>query len=48
MNDYDFFPTVTKTAVDEFIETKMSMGIAYECLVPNTCYGCFAVLSRKG
>jgi O-methyltransferase len=46
VDDYDFFSTGAKTAVDEFIGAKKSMGVAYECLVPNKCYGCFAVLRR--
>ncbi len=48
VDDYDFFSTGVKTAVDEFIEAKMSIGTVYECLVPNTRYGHFAVLTRKG
>lgn len=48
VDDYDFFSTGAKTVVDEFLEAKRSMGIVYECHVPNTRYGYFAVLSRKG
>lgn len=48
VDDYDFFSTGAKTAVDEFIQAKMSIGTVYECLVPNTSYGHFAVLTRKG
>jgi hypothetical protein len=48
VDDYNFFSTGGKTAVDEFVEAKRLIGTVYECLVPNTCYGHFAVLSRKG
>ena len=48
VDDYDFFSTGSKTAVDEFLEEKNSSAMIYECLVPNTRYGCFAVLTRRG
>lgn len=49
VDDYDFFSTGVKTAVDEFVEEKRkASGIDYECLVPDTRCGHFAVLSRKG
>ena len=48
VDDYDFFSTGAKTAVDEFIEAKSSLGTVYECLVPDTDYGYFAVLTKKG
>ncbi|HWR89727.1 MAG TPA: TylF/MycF/NovP-related O-methyltransferase [Dissulfurispiraceae bacterium] len=44
VDDYDFFSTGAKTAVDEFVEEKRSI---YECLIPDPCHGYFAVLSRK-
>ncbi len=44
VDDYDFFSTGAKTAVDEFVEEKRSI---YECIIPDPCYGYFAVLSRK-
>ena len=47
VDDYDFFSTGVKTAVDEFLEEKNSSATIYECLVPNTRYGCFAVLTRR-
>jgi hypothetical protein len=47
VDDYDFFSTGAKTAVDEFLEEKNSSTMIYECLVPNTRYGCFAVLTRR-
>jgi len=48
VDDYDFFSTGPKTAVDEFLEEKNSSAILYECLVPNTRYGCLAVLTKRG
>lgn len=48
VDDYDFFSTGVKAAVDEFLEEKNSSAMSYECLVPNTRYGCFAVLTRRG
>ena len=47
VDDYDFFSTGVKTAVDEFIDAKSSAQTHYECFVPNEHYGCFAVLTRK-
>lgn len=46
VDDYDFFSTGAKTAVDEFIEENNSSRVVYECLVPNSRYGHFAVLTR--
>jgi len=48
VDDLDFFSTGVKIAVDEFIESKMSNGIVYDCLVPDNLYGKFAILTRKG
>lgn len=48
VDDYDFFSTGVKTAVDEFIDTHASTGTTYELLVPNTIFGHFAVLTKKG
>lgn len=48
VDDYSFFSTGSKTAVDEFIEEKNSNEMLYECFVPNTRYGYFAVLTKKG
>jgi hypothetical protein len=47
VDDYDFFSTGVKTAVDEFIESKNSSRSIYELFVPDTRYGYFAVLSKK-
>lgn len=48
VDDYDFFTTGVKTAVDEFLEEKNQSSMLYECLVPNTRYGCFVVLTKSG
>jgi O-methyltransferase len=47
VDDYDFFSTGPKTAVDEFIQGKNSHEMLYECVVPNPTYGYFAVLTKK-
>lgn len=47
VDDYDFFSTGAKTAVDEFLEKNNSSAMIYECMVPNIRYGHFAVLARK-
>ena len=46
VDDYDYFSTGSKTAVDEFIEEKNMNEMQYECFVPNTRYGYFAVLTK--
>jgi len=46
VDDYDYFSTGAKTATDEFVEAMNSDQAIYECLVPNTHYGYFAVVSR--
>ncbi len=48
VDDYDFFSTGVKIAVDEFLREKNSGATFYECFVPNTKYGCFAILTRTG
>lgn len=47
VDDYDYFSTGAKTAVDEFLEEKNSKAIIYECLIPDKQYGYFAVITRK-
>jgi O-methyltransferase len=47
VDDYDFFSTGPKTAVDEFIQEKNTHFMLYESFVPNTRYGYFAVLTKK-
>lgn len=48
IDDYNFFSTESKTAVDEFLQAKNSKEILYDCFVPNALYGYFAVLTKKG
>ena len=47
VDDYDYFSTGAKTAVDEFLKENNSSAVIYECLIPNTRYGYFAVLTRR-
>jgi hypothetical protein len=48
VDDYDFFSTGVKTAVDEFVNSRRSIpGSDYDCVVPDARYGHFAVLSRR-
>lgn len=47
VDDYDFFSTGAKAAVDEFLKDKNASRTVYECLIPDKArYGCFAVLTR--
>lgn len=48
VDDYDYFSTGAKTAVDEFVAARNSGGVVYECLVPDTHYGHFAMLTKTG
>ncbi len=48
VDDYDYFSTGVKTAVDEFIQANMLTGTVYECLIPSTHYGHFVILTKKG
>ena len=57
VDDYDFFSTGAKTAVDEFLQENNLNAMRYECVVPNrrpvdyppNWYGQhFAVLTKKG
>ena len=48
VDDYDFFSTGGKTAVDEFIDEMNNVNEIYECIVPDKIYGCFAILTRIG
>jgi hypothetical protein len=47
VDDYNFFSTGPKLAVDEFIQEKNMNEVIYECFVPNSRYGNFAVLYRR-
>jgi hypothetical protein len=46
VDDYDFFSTGPKKAVDEFVAGQTSDATIYECVVPDARYGHFAVLTR--
>jgi hypothetical protein len=46
VDDYDFFSTGAKTAVDEFLKERNEYEKHYECFVPDKQYGCFAVLTK--
>lgn len=48
VDDYDYFSTGAKAAVDEFLEEKNRDQTRYECLVPDPRYGHFAVLTKRG
>ena len=48
VDEYDFFTTGPKQAVDEFIEEKNATDTLYECSIPDERYGHFAVLTRIG
>ena len=47
VDDYDYFSTGVKTAVDEFLEEKNLSARLYDCFVPNTQYGFFITLTRR-
>ena len=47
VDDYGFFSTGAKTAVDEFVTAHHSNSIYYDCFVPHSQYGHFAVLTKK-
>jgi O-methyltransferase len=48
VDDYDFFSTGVKTAVDEFLQGKAADGVPYDCAVPDPRYGRLAILTRMG
>jgi hypothetical protein len=47
VDDYDFFSTGSKTAVDEFVAARNTHGVVYDCHIPDKRHGCFAVLTRR-
>ena len=47
VDDYNFFSTGVKTAVDDFLKRNNSNLIRYECMVPDKRYGYFAVITKK-
>lgn len=46
VDDYDFFSTGVKTAVDEFISNKNIEDKYYEIEIPGKRFGCFAILYK--
>lgn len=46
VDDYNFFSTGAKTAVDEFVASKNSSNQVYSLVVPDIRFGYFAVLSK--
>jgi len=46
VDDYDWFSTGAKKAVDEFIKSKNKHGKLYDFNVPDNKYGYFAILTR--
>lgn len=47
VDDYDFFSTGAKAAVDEFVAKSNRRNASYELRVPSTEYGHFAVIEKK-
>jgi hypothetical protein len=48
VDDYDFFSTGAKTAVDEWLAEQNATRLVYECFVPNPMDGNFAILTKLG
>ncbi len=48
VDDYDFFSTGAKTAVDEFLDEQNKLGRMYESFTPDTRLGYFSVLTKVG
>lgn len=46
VDDYDYFSTGVKIAVDEFLRKKNSSSLIYDSFIPDTQYGHFAILTR--
>jgi len=46
VDDYDFFSTGVKTAVDEFISDKNKAEKYYDIEIPDKVFGCFAILYK--
>jgi len=47
VDDYDFFSTGVKKAVDEFILEKNTKEKVYDIFIPDKRFGCFAVITRS-
>lgn len=48
VDDYDFFSTGVKAAVDEFVRERNSATISYDIFVPNVRFGRLAILVKSG
>jgi len=48
IDDYDWFSTGAKSAVDEFLEINNSKDDIYDLFIPDKRLGYFAILERKG
>lgn len=46
VDDYDFFSTGPKKAVDQFVKTVSTNEPLYKCALPDARYGHFAILTR--
>lgn len=46
VDDYNYFSTGAKAAVDEFLIEKNTSSVRYAFFVPNSRYGYFAILTR--
>lgn len=46
VDDYDFFSSGVKLAVDEFVSNQNEDQDLYRCIVPDKALGCFAILQR--
>ncbi|MCU7835977.1 MAG: TylF/MycF family methyltransferase [gamma proteobacterium symbiont of Taylorina sp.] len=47
VDDYNFFSTGVKTAVDEWLAEKNLAQTIYDCYIPNTYYGHFCILTKN-
>jgi len=47
VDDYDYFTTGSKIAVDEFVKEKNSNRKIYDIEIPDSTYGFFAILTKK-
>ena len=46
VDDYNFFSTGAKTATDEFVMAQNEKDVVYECTIPDSIYGYFAILKK--
>ena len=48
VDDYDFFSTGPKVALDEWLAEMNASGANYACSIPNIRFGNFAVVTKRG